>query len=151
MCELLPRLFDCQDAPDISALAVPPFRILLRRRGARVVALATMVRSPFLHAGGDPLGLPGVVGLVPLDLRLWAGDPAPFGVHRCPCSTVEADMETPEISIPRTGDALADTGWHQPLRHPDHPLATWGWRAPSRGLMTHLVKRLQCNGESREE
>jgi hypothetical protein len=111
MCELLPGLFDRQDAPDISALAVPPFRILPSWRGARVVALATMVRSPFLQAGGDPLGLPGIMRLVPLDLRLWAGDPAPFGIHRCPCSTVEADMETPERSIPRRGGALADTGW----------------------------------------
>ncbi|MGO9034138.1 hypothetical protein [Mycobacterium sp.] len=33
MRELLPRLFDRQDAPDVSALAVPALRILLRRRG----------------------------------------------------------------------------------------------------------------------
>jgi hypothetical protein len=50
MCELLPGLFDCQDAPDGAALAVPPFRILLRRRGMRIVTLKPMVLDPFLHA-----------------------------------------------------------------------------------------------------
>jgi hypothetical protein len=39
MCELHPELIVRQDAPDISALAVPPLWILLRRRGMRVMAL----------------------------------------------------------------------------------------------------------------
>jgi hypothetical protein len=48
MCELLPGLFDRQDAPDISALAVPPLWILLRRRGMRVMALKPMALDPSL-------------------------------------------------------------------------------------------------------
>jgi hypothetical protein len=48
MRELLPELLDRQDAPDISALAVPPLRILLRRRGMRIVASKPMALNPFL-------------------------------------------------------------------------------------------------------
>ena len=54
--ELLPDLCGRQDAPDGSphrvwvALALPSLWVLPSRRGVRVVALATMVHSPFLHA-----------------------------------------------------------------------------------------------------
>ncbi len=50
MCELLPRLFHCQDAPDGAAVTGPLLWIVRCGRGVRVVPLATVVRSPFLHA-----------------------------------------------------------------------------------------------------
>jgi hypothetical protein len=48
MRELRPHLLDRQDAPDRSALAVPPLWILLRRRGMRVMALKPMALDPFI-------------------------------------------------------------------------------------------------------
>jgi hypothetical protein len=48
MCELLPKLFDRQDAPDGAAVTVPALRIFLRRRGMRVVTLMPMALDPFL-------------------------------------------------------------------------------------------------------
>jgi hypothetical protein len=56
-------------------------------------------------AGGDPVGLPRVVGVMPLSRRLRLADPSAFGTHRCLRSTVEVDMETPERSIPHRGGA----------------------------------------------
>jgi len=50
MCELLPRLFDRQDAPDGATVTGPFLWIVMCGRGVRMVPLATMVRSPFLHA-----------------------------------------------------------------------------------------------------
>ena len=47
----------------------------------------------FPIAGGDPVGHPGVVGLMPLHRRLWAGDPAAFAksipVHSKPRRSIE--------------------------------------------------------------
>jgi hypothetical protein len=50
MCELLPRLFDRQDAPDGATVTLPFLWIVMCGHGMRVVTLATVVRSPFLHA-----------------------------------------------------------------------------------------------------
>jgi hypothetical protein len=50
MCELLPRLFHCQDAPDGATVTGPLLWIVRCGRGVRVMPLATVVRSPFLHA-----------------------------------------------------------------------------------------------------
>jgi hypothetical protein len=38
MGELLPNLLGRQDAPQVATLAVPPLRVLLRRRGVGMVA-----------------------------------------------------------------------------------------------------------------
>jgi hypothetical protein len=62
-------------------------------------------------AGGDPVGLPRVVGVMPLSRRLRLGNPSAFGAHRCLRSTVEGDIETPERSIPRGGGAVAEQGY----------------------------------------
>jgi hypothetical protein len=47
MRELHPELVVRQDAPDMSAGAVPSLWILLRRQGMRVVALKPMALDPF--------------------------------------------------------------------------------------------------------
>jgi hypothetical protein len=74
-------------------------------------------------AGGDPVGLPRVVGVMPLSRRLRLGNPSAFGAHRCLRSTVEGDIETPERSIPPWGRRSCRARLCQPLRHPDHPRA----------------------------
>jgi hypothetical protein len=50
MRELLPDLFDRQDAPDAAAVTGPFLWIVRCGRGVRVVPLATVVCSPFLRA-----------------------------------------------------------------------------------------------------
>src|SRR5271167_2319328 len=113
MCELLPGLFHCQDAPDGGpdgvrvALALPPLGVFLGRGGVGFVTVFTVVGYPLLPR------------LFHCAWRL--ANPSPFGTHRCLRSTVGGDIETPERSIPRRGGALASTGWCRPLRHPDHP------------------------------
>ncbi len=44
--ELLADLLARQDAPDVSALTIPPLRVLLRRRRVRMVPLKAMTFSP---------------------------------------------------------------------------------------------------------
>jgi hypothetical protein len=51
-------------------------------------------------AGGDPVGLPRVVGVLPWSRRLRLGDPPAFGTHRCLRPTVEGDIETPKFRAP---------------------------------------------------
>ena len=48
--ELLADLLARQDAPDVSALAIPPLRVLLRRRRVRMVPLKAMTFGPGLNA-----------------------------------------------------------------------------------------------------
>ena len=64
---LLADLVRCQDAPEVSALAVPALRVLGRRRRIRVMTLKAMTLSPGLNAVFRRLGL---------------NDPAAFGAHR---------------------------------------------------------------------
>jgi hypothetical protein len=64
-------------------------------------------RDPPAIAGGDPVGHPGVVGVMPLSRRLRLADPSAFGTHRCLRSTVEGDIETPIVPSLRKGGALA--------------------------------------------
>jgi hypothetical protein len=48
MCELLPRLFDCQDAPDGAAVTLPFLWIVMCRSRMRIVALKPMALDPSL-------------------------------------------------------------------------------------------------------
>src|SRR5258705_12050807 len=49
MGELLPDLPGRQDAPQAASFAVPPFRVLVRRRGLRVMTCTAVAVGPFLH------------------------------------------------------------------------------------------------------
>jgi hypothetical protein len=48
MCELLPGLLDCQDAPDGAAVTLPFLWIVMCRNGMRMVPLKLMALDPFL-------------------------------------------------------------------------------------------------------
>ena len=138
-----------------AAFAVPPFRILVRRRGLRVMTYTAVALGPFLHrhktqrtldCHGTQLARFFHFGSVPCTGH--GSSPAAsrrmFSAARGSSAARDTAGLNPDgrgrrsvwwcrsLPVPHSGlhegGALTRTGGVGPLRHPSHPRA-WGWRA----------------------